>query len=467
MRTPPQISYNGITIILDKPSRFDKDVLLSGLAGQWFEEECLAPNKLDNCDIRDLSEEYALLPNTKLAILLGKNCNTSNSPPGYPMIYKGVAAVNAFAPQDCVDFRNIESEDEESDDDKYSEKETKDEYPTRRVNYRFWTKWFTRKLLYAKYIKEPNPTIVPYPRLQDVCNILDRTSNQNLYLDIETSRQHRSITCIGFSTDETFPNIYVVPVYRYDSTPAYSDFYKFHRALSLASQRNQFVIHNAGFDLVVLNFFYHILLPKQVYDTMLAQHRCFPEAEKSLSHCIAAWTWQPYHKNVSTEVYSRAGEEKMWEYNGRDVFNLRLIKAAQEYYAEQIHGLSNSIDQANRSLLPYIEMERIGLRLNQLKLSQTARKLELHISQLSRIISILIGDSNFNARSPVQCAKFFHDRLNYPVVKKGDTGKPKMGRKQLYQLLLKHKNPVIPFIIKYRELCKDLSMLDSELFTMI
>ena len=41
MILPPKLTYSGLTIIVDNPSRFDVDrkTLLSGFAGTWFNEE--------------------------------------------------------------------------------------------------------------------------------------------------------------------------------------------------------------------------------------------------------------------------------------------------------------------------------------------------------------------------------------------------------------------------------------------
>ncbi len=62
------------------------------------------------------------------------------------------------------------------------------------------------------------------------------------------------------------------------------------RALAVALRDNTVVIHNALFDLFVLAYRYGIPAPPNVYDTMLAHHRLFPEVEKSLGHCISLYT---------------------------------------------------------------------------------------------------------------------------------------------------------------------------------
>lgn len=474
MHTTPTEPYKGLTIILSKPSRFDEkeNRLLSGMAGQWMEDECLGGMSLSSIDIRTPDITTPLLPNTKRVLL----CNLNTAPIGYPCIYRSTLAVNVYSPQDCCDHRSMEIDNDDEENDTHSERDTKDDYPTRRYNYRFWTKWHSLKLL-RKSNLEPQIKAILYPDYAKIISLLNSIREENLYLDIETSRQHRCLTVIGFSSDSMFPSVCVCPMYRYNGDLAYPAFAEIYKALSYAMLSNTVVIHNASFDLTILHGFYRFPLPSNVYDTMLANHRLFPEAEKSLAHVIAQWTSQNYHKDVSTEVYNANQELKMHMYNARDVYNLKLIKDAQHHYATSDNitnfhptkkGLVESIAQANDQVIPYLENSLTGLRVDQIKLAETERHLNIARQQYERIVRILIGDINFNPGSTKQCTKFFHDKLHYPVVKKSDkTGLPSLGRKQLYQLRLKHSNPVILPIIKYRKAAKDASMLESPLLTLL
>jgi len=472
MLSQPTTQYSGLTIVLSKPSRFDVEngKLLSGMAGQWLEDECLDV-KLSSVDVREANVKLPLLPGTKKILL--SNMNTA--PAGYPCIYKSTLAINVYSIQDCCDHRSMEDEDDD-DNDTFSDRDTKDSYPTRRYNYRFWTRWLIMKLMRA-YKLEPQIKPIICPDYDFVTKTLNNIRNENLYLDIETSREHRCITCIGFSSDSIFPSVVVLPMYRYNGTLAYPVFQEIYRALAQALKSNTVVIHNAAFDLCVLHGFYKFPLPDKVYDTMLANHRIFPEVEKSLSHLIAQWTWQNYHKDVATEVFSAEQELRMHMYNARDVFNLKLIKDAQTEYVRtdnilNFHntkrGLAESIEEVNEQVIPYLENTLTGLRVNQALLAQTEKDLTLAAQQYARIAQILIGDMDFNPSSTKQCVNFFHKKLNYPVVKRSEkTGEPGLGRKQLYQLQLKHNNPAILPIIKHRRAAKDASMLESELLTLL
>lgn len=474
MRSLPTQPYNGITVFIDAPSRFDTEHLISGTTRTWFNESCIAPYQADNCDIRDVKEmSVALLPSTRYVLLLGSKvaalANARVDPPGYPAIYRQCLATAAFDPQSCNDHRSYGSDDEDDYDDA-SDRETKEKQPTRHKNYRFWTAWHCQKLIHSKHTALPTIQPVLYPRLQEVITWLNNTTNEDLYLDIETSRLHHCITCIGLSSSKLWPRIYVVPVYTYSGDLAYGQFPLFHKALSIAFTRNCVVVHNGGFDLTILHAYYKFHMPTlfggSVYDTMIANHRCFPEAEKSLAHVISQWTALPYHKDQNTEAYNTTQQTQAWHYNAKDVYALKPIKDAQLTYAETIPGLVQSIQQGNSSLVPYIMTSLTGLRIDQLALAQRSQQLVRHKNLYTKMCQILTGKPAFNPGSRDQCARFFHEQLKYEVVSRTATGRAALGTKQLYQLQLKYPNPLIPVIIKYRSTAKDLSMLESELFTL-
>lgn len=173
----------------------------------------------------------------------------------------------------------------------------------------------------------------------------------------------------------------------------------------------------------------------------------------------------PYHKNFNTEVHTFQQEQQLWTYNAKDVYALKLVKPAQENYANTVPGLIPSIIQANNSILPYLTTSFAGLRLDLFQLANTQKKLKAYQTLYAKMASILAGIP-FNPGSQKQCADYFHKTLHYQVMSKTPMKQPAMGSKQLYQLLLKYNNPLLPVIIKYREVAKDASSLESELWRM-
>ncbi len=469
MFTPPTTNHCGLTLVLDKPSRFDKihGKLLSGLVNDWFQQACLPTVPLASTHICDLTDLGSIPNTTKKVLVLGdaaKERLMPNGRVGYAQMIPSLRALGmaAYYPQDCCDVRQVETEDEDEDADATSDSETKNDYPTRRSNYRFWTSWFAKKLVKGTQQMPGNPRIIVKPDLKKLCTELDQVSDLPIYLDIETSMRNQNLACIGLSWKGLHPTIYVVPIYPLSGVLEYADIMPFIVSLFRAFTRNTIVIHNAMFDLTVLCGFYGMPLPKAVYCTMCSNHRLFPKEEKSLAHVIAQWTWLHYHKDVNSDPYDMGQQIAMWDYNGRDVFALPFIMDAQLAYANA--GQRASIEQSNESLIPYLHTSLIGLPIDRYKWQLTEQRLQQRAHNLKRICSLLTGIADFNPAGPKQCADFFHKKLGYPVVELTDTGAPKLGRKQLYKLAISYPNPAITAVIAYRKTAKDLAMLGSNLF---
>src|SRR5512137_1327691 len=120
MRNLPSFKYCGLTIVLSNPSRFDLRHLMTGAAGDWFNDYCLSPEcNRYQCDIRTLDtlENEMLLPQTKAILFLGETClskvlavnGSIHAHRGSPYLYKGIPAIPSYLPQDCTDPKDYES----------------------------------------------------------------------------------------------------------------------------------------------------------------------------------------------------------------------------------------------------------------------------------------------------------------------------------------------------------------------
>lgn len=336
----------------------------------------------------------------------------------------------------------------------------KDTALTRHTNYRFWIRADTLKLLSNSFkIPPPEKRFSIYPSMWKVVNWLNSLKNETLYLDIECRRGDHSLNCIGLATATS--SIVVVPTYTYSHHAAYGDLPLFHRALVKALHNNNVVIHNALFDLFVLGYRYRISCRDSVYDTMLAHHRCFPEVEKSLGHAIRYWTWLPYHKDQNVENPRSAEQDRqLWTYNAEDVYSMREVHKAQLLYANSHPSIAASIEQANKSIIPYLYWQLSGLAYDQVELAQLRTRHYRYLKQYERIARILSNDPLFNPNSTDQAIKFFHNKLGYDVQGRTDKGKPALGAKELYKLRLKYPNPLLDVILAYRFLQKEASMME-------
>jgi hypothetical protein len=119
---------------------------------------------------------------------------------------------------------------------------------------------------------------------KSILDLLSNTKGKFMYFDIETDWEEQNLLCFAFSFDGL--EIYSIPVLDYEYKWAYINLPQVMRALAIAIKDNTVVAHNgAAFDFFVLAHKYRIPINK-TYDTMLAMHRCFPDVERSLGHCL-------------------------------------------------------------------------------------------------------------------------------------------------------------------------------------
>jgi hypothetical protein len=514
LRNKPKCGYSGLTIVLSNPSRFDKLRLLTANGGSLFNDYCLRP-ELNSmmCDVRLLGETEPLLPNTKCLLLLGEAAmlqflpretisNTLNEMRGSLFNYKGIPTICSYLPQDAADnFKNYEaslnplsndySPDDTLSDSEEEEGDVKVFGRTKRSNFAFWLKrdvWKCKQILAGyspsslaaensgRYTKTEPPIYRIYPPAEEVINVLRTHKNEHFYFDMETDYEEQNLQCFAFCF-EGGP-IYSVPVLDFNYHHAYTAIHYILRALAVAIRDNTIVAHNgATFDFLVLAHKYHIPVDK-CYDTMIAMHRCFPDIEKSLGHCVSYWTWEKFHKDEDSQGY-RTQEQMMdrLKYCGKDVYTMYLIKQEMDKYIKTIPGLQHSVDSAMNCIRPYLTSTLQGIKTDEKKVQNKIQENDRLMVQYNRMIELLIGPIGLAdirggkkklsmfAGSNKQCVIYFHDLLGYPVVARGKPDKktgqrnPSLGKKALYRLALKHENPIITLICAYRGVSKETSRL--------
>ena len=494
---------------MSNPSRFDKEWkpgmgnLLSANGGTLF-NDCLQP-ELNSmlCDVRVMEDTSPWLEGTKCILLLGQAAmhqwcpdtrkNTLNEMRGSLLYVGEIPAIATFFPQDAADFKNYEqshnelskeySGGDELSEDSEDEGDVKAFSPTKRSNYFFWIKADVSKIkrLLSKdkdptrveHLCENVPTYLLYPMAEDVVNVLTSNKGRFFYFDMETDYEEQNLLCFAFSFDGH--NIYSVPILDNNYRPAYSNYHRILRALAIAIRDNTIVAHNgACFDFFVLASKYHIPVYK-CYDTMLAQHRCFPCVEKSLGHCTSLWTWERFHKDTDSQGYiTREHMTQKLRYCAKDVYTMFLIKEAIDKYAKTIPGLEASIKLANDSIVPYLLMSLQGIAYDDKAKDKITNENDKLMMQYIRMMGLLVGEVGvsemktyiksfkgaFTGGNKQACA-YFHDMLEYSVLfRSPDTGLPSLGKNIMYRLAMKHPdNAVIPLILHYRKVQKETSSL--------
>jgi hypothetical protein len=404
----------------------------------------------------------------------------------------GIIHIASYAPQDAADMRNYEagnsSEEDEEESENADETDSKGRSNrTQRKNYRFWLAKDVKRCI--RFIKEFDgripkrlyePEYILYPASQVIIEKLTKTKGSYLFFDMETDENNK-IQCFSFSFGLDAP-IYCVPVIDSNYRWAYSNLHCIFRALCLAIHDNILVAHNgAGYDFIFLGLHYHIPINK-VEDTMLMEHRCYPLAEKSLGHCTSLWTYEKFHKDEGATGYNNQEQvRKKLSYCGKDVYTMVLIHTELWNHARRNPGLVDSFKQVNNSIRPYLLITFTGIEYDNDLVTKIKYDNDRLMEQYLRIINLLVGDNTIKQykrryksaipTSNIQCVDYFHNLLGYPIVGWGKESKvdgkrkPSLSKKAIYKLRLKFDNPVIDFIIAYRQLAKETSSLKFNPFT--
>jgi len=444
--------------------------------------------------VRVMEDESPLLDGTKCILLLGEaamwkyglnvSLNTLNELRGSVLTTKwDIPAIATYLPQEATDQINHEATHNPLCKSRQAELEAKEDEDegnvkahgnTKRINYSFWMRrdvWKCKQILQGKFQQRhsDSPVYHIYPSADEVIKLLTNTKNEILDFDMETDIEALNLQCFAFSFGNSH-DVYCVPILDHTYKTAYSVCHKILRALAIACRDNTVVAHNGScFDFRVLALRYRIPVYK-CYDTLIAMHRCFPDVEKSLGHCVSYWTWEPFHKDQDSHGY-RTHEQMMdrMRYCAKDVWTMKLVRQAITDYAKTIPGLTKSIDDAMRCIRPYLTSTIIGVRVDEQKVNDIVNENDRLMVQYNRMAEILIGKDSLTlmkngsksmfAGSNKQCARYFHELMGYPVQGKTDAGAPALGKHSLYKLALKYTNPVIQLVCIYRSTQKETSRL--------
>lgn len=471
----PKLPYCGLAIVLDNPSRFDLNTkrLISGQVGDYFSDNLGVP--IGACHIYDrvdvTTDEFP--EGTKVALVLGEftarqwsgKGSSIHKLRGIPFYYKGVACIPSYLPQETFDMEPFElhknplaraileeSKREDDPDEKNSSR-------TGRSTWKWWLKEDARKaVLLLKHhngvIPTTSPNIQIYPHLNDVeKHYATLPPTASIYFDIENDSA-RNLLCFGLG-DSDSDTVFSIPILRHTYSMAYHDWPRIFRLLGHLFNTHEVVIHNSMYDLGVLATKYGIAPPTRIFDTMLAQHRIFPEIAKSLGHCLSYWTFEQFHKDDGVFMpVNNEQEQRLWKYNARDVWTMRLIHQGQVRYASTIPGLLDSIKVANSMVRPYLLISLMGLHYNEQVRASRLEELDAQLNGIMRILKLLLGFELLPS-SPKQLNHYFSELMGYKAYAKTEKGDNSWGGANLIKLRLAHpENVAIYAIMKFKILQK-------------
>ena len=426
--------------------------LIPGLTYQVYPFVPAAPSTI--------GADYALiLGSTQAKILLG--AADINPVRGYRKTLCSKPAIVTYSHLDCWEFS---TDDEDGDDESDAGDSGKDIAVTRKSNYLFWALADFKKLFRPAVKHAARQTLIA-PPISLITDLLTRApAGMAISIDIETRVQDNSLDCIGLSflTPDNKSFDYVIPIYDYTNALHYSpkETATFWRALYLALLRPDvtWVGHNLAFDFSILFHYYSLPFPRRIHDTMLFMHRENPFVDKSLAHAISYYTDSSVcHKGNFVPNLSAVHQHQLLSYNADDVY------WTGEVYRRQIATTDESLKIAARQAFDSQYLCHImgftGVVVSNDKLEARVSELNIHEAQLLRVIRLLTNDDTFNPNSPKQLAAYFYGKLDYEPPEFTDTNEPSTSKTSLLKLQLKQPNPLIPIILEYKKISKELSML--------
>lgn len=458
-----------LTLLYPPLTRFDvaNNALFSGGPGDLFKHRTLDLHP--ELEVKIVKyEDNALppvIPDSRYLALgdawmkrLGFN-EPLNKLRGYRLTFQNLPLICTYAPIDCWEFKDSS----EDDDD---ESDGKDVAVTKRTNYLFWAINDLNKLLRPiRPLPECTATVNLDPIL--AAKWLDGLpSGYKLILDIETRISDHVLDCIGLGTvrSDGSVNVFNVAIYNGNALAhPLSKISRFWRSLYTTLRRKDITVvgHNLAFDLSILHHYYHFPIPYHVFDTMLVMHRMFPYVDKSLSHAISYFTDAAYnHKGDLVVNQGGASLIKLLTYNNQDLHLTAAVAMAQLRIIDKDPALQDSVSIAHDMQRLAFIMSFTGVLVDKTALQKQKDKLNVKLSALLRIIRCLADDIALNPNSTQQVANYFYNKLQYPIPAYTESGAPKLDEKTFYKLQLQQPNPLIPLIIEYKMLNKELSMLN-------
>jgi len=186
------------------------------------------------------------------------------------------------------------------------------------------------------------------------------------------------------------------------------------------------IFHNANFDVFNMAYSYGIVT-KNVEDTMIMQHDCYPSLPsilkpKSLAFCASMYANEPYWKDEM-----KGGD--LYIYNGKDVcLTYQVYNALQKEM--DTWGVREVYEHDMALFEPLLTMELKGVNIDYKALKEIKERNEIIIEKLERIKDATIGDVNI--KSPKQMNELLYKSWKFDTVMKD--GKVTTDKKVLDKL---------------------------------
>jgi DNA polymerase-1 len=295
-------------------------------------------------------------------------------------------------------------------------------------------------------------------------------------LDTENSGLNpKFCTAQGFSFSVDGKTGYYVPVNHVDCKTNLGKRFK-----EVLKNKKIIVMHNAVYDAGIFEEHYDSILGYTWFDTMIAQHLLDennPKGLKFLTKKYFGYEQTSYKSMSGGTDYSKITCDQIWEYACDDaILTYKLFELQKEKIKEEgLKDLMMNIEMPFQKVL--LHMKRNGITFDLKKSKEIAKTLQLDkTTTVNEIIKVtpqikvqmdLFGEKHLatNIDSAKDLKVLLYDKLNLPVLDTTKSGAPAVDTPTLKMLKMKDEwlHPLIPLLIKYKEIGKLLSSYTTTL----
>lgn len=297
--------------------------------------------------------------------------------------------------------------------------------------------------------RPPEYNFVVAPTADQVFQTLnDLKKDQPISVDIETMQRHIGCLGIGWSSTEAICIPFVThgqPYYQPSEETLIRE-----KLRSIITDGREIRGQNFSYDAAYLHD--QLLIPHHkinLFDTMIAQHTCFPNMLKGLNTLSSLYCkWHMYWKDEGKMQDARVDEYSWWTYNCKDCVTTFEVAEPLRRAIEQL-GLIEQFAFQSRKWYRAMRTSLRGVRVDQRerqKMSLTIMEDMLEVeSQLYTIAGDLFPPAKSTGKpwytSSTQTAFVLYKLLKYDAVLHKDTKRPTTNDAALQQL--KRRDPLL------------------------
>lgn len=274
-----------------------------------------------------------------------------------------------------------------------------------------------------------------------------------LAVDIETRAGH--IACIGIAWSDV--NAICIPLMSAADKAGYwkegEEFAILNLIQRLLTHKNAVVIgQNFSYD---AQYFWRWLLyiPNLRRDTMISQHVCFSNMQKSLDFLSSMYCkYHVYWKDEGKEWDEKTGEDQLWTYNCKDCVVTFEVDTVEQANVDAM-GLREPHDFQQKLFWPVLRSMNRGVRIDEARRAAFAQQLMDSMLETKFKIDQMVG-WDLNPRSGPQMAELFYNQLGQKPVFSRKTFRPSFDDECLLKMRDRERllAPLIKLILRYRSL---------------